>query len=276
MQCIKKVKPIFILFIIAVFLPLTAWAAGELPHPSTYLPSTKDIMALKATYDDNKDLIETYHPKDILPPEVWATMNWDVDKMKALWAELVGFTTDERVGEMAPEIKPGKYIYKDVEQNPVIKELWPKYIQKTLVPGGPPIICNIMSFEIEPTRQFHLALPAAEATKRNLGKTKLDKDGYIVAGTWEGGIPLFPDLRDTLLSHKRAAYLLHLSRDWVLMTHPSSSGQTVFPLFENHYPSHVWEIDYSFRFHQQALLRQCRSHAAGAGLRCWTPQPGHR
>jgi len=48
-----------------------------------------------------------------------------------------------------------------------------------------------MDFEIEPTRQFHLALPAAEVTKKNLGKAKLEKDGYIVAGTWEGGVP-FP------------------------------------------------------------------------------------
>ena len=34
-------------------------------------------------------------------------------------------------------------------------------------------------------------MPLIEATKQNLGKTKLDKDGYIVPRSWQGGIP-FP------------------------------------------------------------------------------------
>jgi hypothetical protein len=34
-------------------------------------------------------------------------------------------------------------------------------------------------------------LPAIEATKKNLGETKLEKDGYIVLRSWKGGVP-FP------------------------------------------------------------------------------------
>jgi hypothetical protein len=118
-------------------------------------------------------------------------MNFDVEKMKELWAELIGYTAPEVVGNIAPEIKPGKYTYKDVEQSPGLKKLFPPVVLKTIKAGGPPYIGNIMNFEIEHTTQFYSSLPAAEITKRNLGKTKLDKDGYIVAGTWEGGIP-FP------------------------------------------------------------------------------------
>jgi len=184
-------KYVLVLFLSTGLFPMTAWTADELPHPSTYLPDIREIMAAKNIFDDQRDLIKTYHPKDVLPPEIWNRMHFDVDKMKALWAELVGFTAPELVGKIAPEVKPGKYTYKDVAQSPGLKKLFPPVFLKTIKAGGPPHIGNIMDFEIEPTRQFHLALPAAEITKRNLGKTKLDKDGYMVAGTWGGGVP-FP------------------------------------------------------------------------------------
>ena len=50
---------------------------------------------------------------------------------------------------------------------------------------------NMPEFEIIPTRQLYWHTRYCEATKKNLGKTKLDKDGYIVPMTWEGGCP-FP------------------------------------------------------------------------------------
>ncbi len=191
MKC-KNIGRFFIfLFLTTILLPSAAWAAEEWPDPSTYVPSYKEIMKQKATYDDKADLMVSFHPKDILPPEMWARIHWDVEKMQALWAELLGFTSPEKVGKIAPEIKPGKYTYKDVGQNPGLKKLFPPYVVKTIKAGGPPIICNLMSFEIEPTRQLFLALPAAELTKKNMGKAQLDKDGYIVAGSWGGGLP-FP------------------------------------------------------------------------------------
>jgi len=170
---------------------MATWPAGEWPDPETYVPAYKEIMKQKAVCDDNRDPVVTFHPKDIVPPEVWELMHWDVGKMQALWAEIVGFKSPDLVGKISPEIKPGKYTYKDVEQCAGLKELFPEYVQQTIKPGGPPAICNIMDFEIEPTQVLHLALPAAEITKRNLGKTKLDSDGYIVPDTWGGGVP-FP------------------------------------------------------------------------------------
>jgi hypothetical protein len=182
---------IFVLFLSVVLLPLPAWTSGSLPHADIYMPSTSEIMKAKNIFDDKRDLFVTYHPKDILPPEIWDKMHFDVDEMKKLWAELVGFTAPELVGKIAPEIKPGKYTYKDLEKYPGFKQLFPEVALKTVKAGGPPYVGNIMDFEIEPTRQFFLALPSAEITKRNLGKTRLDDDGYIIAGTWAGGIP-FP------------------------------------------------------------------------------------
>jgi len=188
-KSLARYLPIF--FLVQFFLSLTVWAAPDLPQADIYLPSTNDMIKAKAIFDDNKDLFVTYHPKDILPPEIWETITYDIDKMKAAWKDLVGFTAPELVGKIAPEIKPGKYTYKDLDKYPGIKKLFPEVILKTIKAGGPPHVGNIMDFEIEPTTQMFASLPAAEVTKRNLGKTKLDQDGYIVAGTWEGGIP-FP------------------------------------------------------------------------------------
>jgi len=189
----KAVKTIFVICAMVAFVPSAAWSegVGGWPDPWTYLPSPDDMMKVKASYDDQRDLFKTYHPKDILAPEIWAKLHWDPEQMSKLWEELLGFKAPDVVGKIAPEIKPGKYTYKDLEQNPGFKELFPEYVYKTIKPGGPPIICNIMDFELQPTKQFYMALPTAEFTKKNLGKTKLDKDGYIVAGTWEGGYP-FP------------------------------------------------------------------------------------
>jgi len=180
-----------ILFFSAALLPLAAWAAEDWPAPETYLPSADEMMKKKATYDDKTDLFVTFHPKDVLPPEMWNRIHWDIDKMQELWAELIGFKSPDRVGKIAPEIKPGKYSYQDMEKYPGFKELFPEYIYKTVKAGGPPIVCNVMDFELEPTRQFFMAMPAAEITKQRLGKTNLDKDGYLVPGSWGGGFP-FP------------------------------------------------------------------------------------
>jgi len=191
MKRINAVKYFLVLWLSATLLPSTAWTAGELPYPETYLPSTEEIMAQKASYDDKRNLFETFHPKDVLPPEVWKWMHFDVEEMKKQTAEILGFTSPELVGKISPEIKPGKYTYKDVEQSPALQELFTPVLLKHVKAGGPPFVCNIMDFEIEPTRQLHWSLPLCELTKQNLGGAKLDKDGYIVAKSWQGGTP-FP------------------------------------------------------------------------------------
>ncbi len=191
MKFLRLLKCIPILLLSAIFLQPTARGTEKMPSADTYLPTTREIMAQKASYDDKRDLFVTYHPKDVFPPDVWKWINFDQEKMKVLWRELAGFTAPELVGKIAPEIKPGKYTYEDLEKYPGLKELFPQVLLKTVKAGGPPFICSIMDFEIEPTRQLPKSLPQCEATKRNLGKTKLDKDGYLIARSWQGGVP-FP------------------------------------------------------------------------------------
>ena len=68
--------------------------------------------------------------------------------------------------------------------------MWPDLYDR-IKPGAPPHSGNIPEFEIIPTRQLYWALPIAEATKKNLGKTKLDAKGYLIGDSWAGGVP-FP------------------------------------------------------------------------------------
>jgi len=175
--------------LVFILLPSVAWAQEQLPHPETYLPKLDQIG--KRLYDDPTELFAAKPFKEFLPPELYDKITFDQEKMKKEGAEMLGFTAPELVGKIAPEIKPGKYTYRDLEQHPGLKELIPQEFQRFFKPGGPPFVCNIPEFEIVPTRQFYCNLPAIEATKRNLGKTKLDKDGYIVNRSWLGGIP-FP------------------------------------------------------------------------------------
>jgi len=189
MTYFKTLKNILLICLCAVLMAPFARAEDKMPDPESYIPDLKEIMKQKALVDDSRDLFKTYHPKDTLPPDVWKFMHFDIDKMKEMTAELVGFTAPERVGKIAPEIKPGKYTYKDLEKYPGLKELLLPHVRVNA--GGPPLTCNIQDFEIVPTEQFHWSLPICEATKKNLGKTKLDKDGYRVAFTWDGGVP-FP------------------------------------------------------------------------------------
>ena len=111
--------------------------------------------------------------------------------MKSLWAEVVGFRAPDVVGKIVPEIKPGKYTYKDKEKYPGFKELmWPE-LYKRFNPGAPPHVGNFPEIEIVPTRQYYWALPIAKETKKNIGHTKLDDQGYIIYDTYIAGFP-FP------------------------------------------------------------------------------------
>lgn len=90
-----------------------------------------------------------------------------------------------------PEIKPGKYSYKDKEKFPGLKELMIPHHYKRFNPGGPPFAGNFPEITVVPTKQYYWALPIAEATKNNMGKTKLDDQGYIIDNTYVSGYP-FP------------------------------------------------------------------------------------
>ena len=178
------------IFISVCLVPL-ALAEDKLPHPNTYLPSYSELHKHKAQYDDTRPYLKTFGPKQVLPPELWEKLSYDVDEMKKAWSEVVGFKSEDLVGKIAPEIKPGKYTYETIKDYPGLKELmWPDLYNR-IKPGAPPHGGTIPEFEIIPTRQFYCSLPIAQATKENMGKTKLDEEGYPDWSTWEGGYP-FP------------------------------------------------------------------------------------
>jgi hypothetical protein len=180
---------VLLLWLLAAFLAPAY--AGEYPVPSTYAPRLAEVEKHKKFFDDPRPYLKDFGPKTVLPKELYSFLSYDREKMRKEWAELVGFEAPNLVGKIAPEIKPGKYTYKDVQNNLKFKELMWADQYNRVKPGGPPLAGNIPEFEIIPTQQYYWALPVAEMTKRNLGKTKLDSKGYLIEGSWEGGIP-FP------------------------------------------------------------------------------------
>ncbi len=179
-------------WILALFMVTAASADPGYPHPETYLPSPAEVEKAKTLLNDPRTLVGgKYDPRSLLPPELKDKFFFDAEKMKELWAEVVGFRSPDVVGQIAPEIKPGKYAYKDLDKYPGLKELMAPYFYELIKPGEPPFAGNMPEFEIVPPRQLYWALPVAQATKQNKGKTKLDDAGYILEDTWEAGYP-FP------------------------------------------------------------------------------------
>ena len=139
--------------LVALLLPL-AGEAGEVPGSETYVPTVAQIEKHKAFYDDPRPLLNTFGPKQVLPPELYAKLTYDIEEMKERWAEVVGFRAPDVVGAIAPEIKPGNYTYTDLEQSPGFKNLmWPNLYDR-IKPGEPPFAGSIPEFEIIPTRHF--------------------------------------------------------------------------------------------------------------------------
>jgi hypothetical protein len=176
--------------LVACFCAWPLWAA-DYPHPTTYIPNHADLEKQKRMFDDPRPYLEQFGPKEVLPPDLYKSLSYDVEEMKKQWSELVGFRAPDEVGRIAPEIKPGKYIYGDLDKNPGLKALMFDDFQKRIKPGGPPFAGSIPEFEIIQTRQYFWALPISEATTKNLNKAKLDDKGYLVQTTWEAGYP-FP------------------------------------------------------------------------------------
>jgi hypothetical protein len=191
MKLFRNIKYIVAVCISIMLMPIWASADNVFPDPDTYLPRPDELGKYKKVIDDPRSLMDSLHPSKMLPPEAWGQLQYDVEKMKSLWAELVGFKAPDVVGKIAPEIKPGKYTYKDLDKYPGLKKLMMPEMLNRIKAGEPPFAGNIPEFEIIPTRQYYWALPVAEMTKKNLGKTKLDENGYFIDETWEGGVP-FP------------------------------------------------------------------------------------
>ena len=191
----RHVKVLFIsllvVFTIGVLSPWSALAQTKYPRPETYIPTWDTLEKHKKFFDDPRPVLKEWGLKQVIPKEMYDKITFDQEKMKSLWAEIVGFRAPDVVGKIAPEIKPGKYTYKDVQNNPAWKQLIPPEIYGRIREPGGNWAATIPDFELIPTRQYYWALPIAEMTKKNMGKAKLDAKGYLVTSTWESGFP-FP------------------------------------------------------------------------------------
>lgn len=186
----KNVK-IFVVCFWVLFLALSTmapvlWAAED------YKVTSEELGQYKKVLDDPRPYFKELTYKKILPPDVYGKLTYNVEEMKKLWAEIVGFKAPDEVGKIAPEIKPGTYSYKDKAKYPGLKELMiPLHYEEFFKPGGPPLAGCYPEIKVVPTRQYHWALPVAKATKENIGLTKLDDKGLIKEETYMAGFP-FP------------------------------------------------------------------------------------
>ncbi len=177
-------------FVLVVLTP-GVQAQTKYPRPETYIPTWSELEKHKKFFDDPRPVLKEFGIKRFFPKELYDKLTFDQEKMKALWAELVGFKAPDVVGKIHPEIKPGKYTYKDVQANPAFKDLFIPDLYKRIGPPAGNHVGNFTEFEIIPTRQYYYSLPIAEMTKNNTNKSKLDAKGYLVEHSWEGGFP-FP------------------------------------------------------------------------------------
>lgn len=192
MKCFQRLIACFAIGLLAGLSLQTVALAWDPPDPRTYMPTFADLEKAKKFYDDPRSVYAgPLSLKNRLPKDLYEKLVFPVEEMKKEWAEVVGFRAPDLVGKKCPDIKPGKYTYKDLEKYPCFKELFPPETYNRIKPGGPPFAGNIPEFEIVPTQQFYHSLPVARMTKENASKVKSDAKGYLVGQTWEGGYP-FP------------------------------------------------------------------------------------
>jgi hypothetical protein len=193
----KKNKKIAMYVSIAALLIMamgigSTWAMTREQWEKKELPTFNELMKEKNQYDDPAPILKTaLNPKNYLPPEVYKQVTFDVETMKKVWADSLGFKSPDIVGKIAPEIKPGVYTYKDKDKYPGLKDLMIPFYYNKFAPGAPPFCGNFPEIKVVPTRQYYLPLPYALATKDNEGKTKMSENGYLIPGTYVAGLP-FP------------------------------------------------------------------------------------
>src|SRR4030042_3418058 len=107
----KKVKT-FVMGFLVLFLIVapSVWA-------QRYELSFQELEKYKAPIDDPAPFYKNIEGfKKIMPPDAYKKVTYDVEAMKRVWAEAVGFRAPDVVGKVFPEIKPGKYTYQDKEK----------------------------------------------------------------------------------------------------------------------------------------------------------------
>jgi hypothetical protein len=192
----RRMKGLSFIVLAGIFMLLVqlspAISGDAIPDPNDYVPKAEKVLAAKRAFDDPRSIFTTLPFRKMLPKEVKDKFYFNREEMGKAWTDVVGFKATDQVGKISPEIKPGKYTYRDLETHPGLSKLMiPGIRDGYFKPGAPPFAGNFSEIEIVPTKQYYYALPVAEATKKNEGKAKLDNKGYLVDGSWIAGIP-FP------------------------------------------------------------------------------------
>jgi hypothetical protein len=153
-----------------------------------------ELLKIRKLTDDPTSMFKAInYYKDLVSKETWEEVTEDPEKAGRAWEKARGFKATDVTGNIAPEIKPGKYTLADKERLP-FKELMPPHIYARFnEPGGQGINLggNFKEFEVIPTRQLYLPYAVAMDTIKNEGKARQDEKGYPNTMSYEAGIP-FP------------------------------------------------------------------------------------
>ncbi len=185
----RRVVHSTVLLLALLLVASTAWAIKNYHAP------IKDLEAVKGTIDDPAPFYtDSQYYKIFIPDEVWKTITHDPVESRAAWEKAVGFRAKDVVGQIAPEIKPGKYTLSDKEKYPFKELMTPYHYNRFNAPGTeglPKHIGYFTEFEVIETQQLWHGLPVGKASLENMGKTQLDEQGYIKHETFVAGYP-FP------------------------------------------------------------------------------------
>jgi len=185
----RKVSSGAISLLCAMLVASTAWAVRPYHAP------IKDVTAVKGIIDDPAPFYtDSQYYKIFIPDEVWGKITFDPEESRAAWEKAVGLRAKDNVGQIAPEIKPGKYTLSDKEKYPFKELMTPYHYNRFNAPGTeglPKHIGYFTDFEVIETQQLWHGLPVGKATLENMGKTQQDDQGYIKYKTYVSGYP-FP------------------------------------------------------------------------------------
>jgi len=181
----KRAICVVLSFLSGLFLTTDAWTAQP------YEVSIRDILDVKAALDDPTPFYtECEYFRKFIPPKIWDQITVDQEASRAAWEKAVGFRARDVVGQIASEIKPGKYTLADKEKFPFKELMTPYHYQRFNQPGRdglPKHIGYFTDFEVIETQQIWHAEAVANATIEHMGKTQLDEDGYILYKTHVAG-----------------------------------------------------------------------------------------
>ena len=120
-------------------------------------------------------------------------------KLAEEFAAMLGFKAKDKVGKVAPEIKPGMTIDgTNYKQYPGIMELFQPSLQRRLDPKA---YAPLAPIKVKETDQYHLGRGWMELSYKSAKTAKIGADGITIEG-YEGGHPF--------LHPKTGAELVHL------------------------------------------------------------------